>query len=81
MPRIAVLLNYDELDKPHFSGRNEYLDYCQKCYAEVDDAELAAKHEVPVDAVERDVEHFPYGDPDDNYTCEGCRRKLTERDD
>jgi hypothetical protein len=33
MPRIAVCLNYADIDKPHFSGENEYLDYCNGCYA------------------------------------------------
>lgn len=81
MPRIAVCLNYADRDSPRFSGENEYLDYCTKCYASQDVAKIAQKYGVPVEAVDKiGDEHFDYAEYGENYTCERCRKRLTEED-
>lgn len=80
MPRIAVCLNIADADKPHFSGENDYLDYCRHCYAEADEQEIADEYSLPVDAVDKiGDEHPPYDGED--YTCEQCGKLLTGRDD
>jgi hypothetical protein len=80
MPRIAVCLNIADQDNPRFSGENDYLDYCAKCYAEVDEADIAEDYKLPLEAVDKiDDEHPQYAGED--YDCECCRKKLTSRDD
>ena len=81
MPRIAVCLNYADINTPRFSGENDYLDYCAKCYAAADEAQIAAKYGVAVEAVDKiDQEHFDYADEWENYTCECCGKRLTAED-
>ena len=80
MPRIAVCLNYEDRDDPRFSGENDYPDYCRQCYAEADEAEIAAEYGVSVDAVDKiDDEHPQYEGED--YTCTACGKLLTAKDD
>jgi hypothetical protein len=80
MPRIAVCLNHEDIDKPNFSGENDYLDYCAQCYADIDEADIAEDYKVSVFAVDRiDDEHPPYEGED--YSCTECGKTLTGRDD
>jgi len=80
MPRIAVCLNIAEINDPHFSGENDYLDYCAKCYEEADEADIAEQYKLPLEAVDKiDDEHPQYAGED--YECHECRRTLTGKDD
>jgi hypothetical protein len=79
MPRIAVCLNIADQDNPRFSGENDYLDYCRRCYAEANETHIARAYGLPLHAVDKiDDEHPPYEDED--YTCQKCWVKLTARD-
>jgi hypothetical protein len=80
MPRIAVCLNYADIDSPRFSGENDYLDYCRKCYEETDEVDVALEYNLPVEAVDKiGDEHPPYEGED--YTCADCNKTLTGKDD
>jgi hypothetical protein len=80
MPRIAVCLNYADRDKPRFSGENDYLDYCAKCYKKMTEAAVAKAYELPVDAVDKIDDEHPSYTEDDRYECTLCYKKLGMED-
>jgi hypothetical protein len=80
MPRIAVCLNIADIDKPRFSGENDYLDYCRRCYAEANEQEIADAYGLPLDAVDKIADEHPQY-TGEGYTCLKCYKTLTARDD
>jgi len=80
MPRIAVCLNIAEINDPHFSGENDYPDYCRRCYAKASEAKIAQEYGVPLEAVEKIGDEHP-GYEGEDYTCTTCNKTLTGKDD
>jgi hypothetical protein len=80
MPRIAVCLNIADQDSPRFSGENDYLDYCAKCYRKMDEAQIAKAYGLPVDAVDKIGDEHPQYEGEE-YTCTNCDKTLTGKDD
>lgn len=87
MPRLPICTNRDEKDKPNFSGENDNLDICAKCWRGLDAEDVigATEHsraDVEAAFADEDLEtgcdHPDYADED--YHCELCGKHLTEKD-
>jgi len=76
MPRVSVCTNLADKERlgARFSGENNNLDYCRKCYAALTESVIALHHGVSVDAVDMGADHPYYAD--DDYSCERCGKRL-----
>jgi hypothetical protein len=82
MPRISYCLNWFDQNFPNFSGENENIDLCQRCWPNRLDFvpdEFKTLDATRAEAVEEGADHPSYEDT--TYDCENCGCTLKARDD
>ena len=73
MPRISYCTNYEDRDKPGFSGENENLDFCRRCWRHR--FERVPQKLIGTGAIDDDADRPEY---EGDHFCDRCGKQLAE---